>query len=166
MYYKVQDFIQHWDHETECTLKILNNLTDESLNQKVTEEGRSLGKLAWHLVATMSEMGALAKLDVPHADDIYPHGITTHELAETYKKIACALKDTVNKSWIDANMKDELMMYGQTWTKGNTLEVIIKHQIHHRGQMTVLMRQAGLKVPGVYGPAKEEWAAMGMPVME
>ena len=76
----------------------------------------------------MSEMGALAKLDVPHADDIYPHGITTHELAETYKKIACALKDTVNKSWIDANMKDELMMYGQTWTKGNTLEVIIKHQ--------------------------------------
>jgi hypothetical protein len=29
--------------------------------------------------------------------------------------------------------------------------------------MTVLMRQAGLKVPGVYGPAREEWAAYGMP---
>ena len=28
--------------------------------------------------------------------------------------------------------------------------------------MTVLMRQAGLTVPGVYGPAKEEWATAGM----
>jgi len=26
----------------------------------------------------------------------------------------------------------------------------------------VLMRQAGLRVPGVYGPAKEEWESYGM----
>jgi uncharacterized damage-inducible protein DinB len=32
--------------------------------------------------------------------------------------------------------------------------------------MTVLMRQAGLPVPGLYGPSKEEWAAMGMSPME
>jgi uncharacterized damage-inducible protein DinB len=44
--------------------------------------------------------------------------------------------------------------------------VLITHQIHHRAQMTVLMRLAGLKVPGVCGPAKEEWKAMGMPAME
>jgi uncharacterized damage-inducible protein DinB len=40
--------------------------------------------------------------------------------------------------------------------------MIIKHIIHHRGQMTVLMRQAGLKVPGVYGPAREEWEKIGL----
>jgi uncharacterized damage-inducible protein DinB len=27
--------------------------------------------------------------------------------------------------------------------------------------MTVLMRQAGIRVPGLYGPAKEDWAAFG-----
>ncbi len=32
-----------------------------------------------------------------------------------------------------------------------------------RGQMTVLMRQAVLAVPGIYGPAEEEWAAMRLP---
>jgi uncharacterized damage-inducible protein DinB len=37
------------------------------------------------------------------------------------------------------------------------------HQAHHRGQMTVLMRQAGLTVPGVYGPAREERAQWGTP---
>ena len=35
------------------------------------------------------------------------------------------------------------------------------HQIDHRGQMTVLMRQAGLNVPGVYGPSLEGWTSVG-----
>jgi uncharacterized damage-inducible protein DinB len=28
--------------------------------------------------------------------------------------------------------------------------------------MTVLMRQAGLRVPGMYGPAQEDWAQWNM----
>jgi len=46
--------------------------------------------------------------------------------------------------------------------KAVTLDLLIKHIIHHRGQMTVLMRQAGLNVPGVYGPSRDEWSQMGM----
>ncbi|HBP64402.1 MAG TPA: hypothetical protein DD730_09030 [Desulfosporosinus sp.] len=53
-------------------------------------------------------------------------------------------------------------MYGETWTNGHTLRALIDHQIHHRGQITVLMRQAGLKVPGIYGPSREDWRQMGM----
>lgn len=52
------------------------------------------------------------------------------------------------------------------WRRGSTLGRLLVHQTHHRGQMTVLMRQAGLTVPGVYGPAREEWAAFGMPPQE
>ena len=52
-------------------------------------------------------------------------------------------------------------MYGQRWTRGFTLHALLEHQIHHRGQMTVLMRQAGLRVPGIYGPAREDWASHG-----
>jgi uncharacterized damage-inducible protein DinB len=52
-------------------------------------------------------------------------------------------------------------MYGMDWNKGTTLHILVTHQTHHRGQFTVLMRQAGLKVPGVYGPSKEEWIAYG-----
>lgn len=43
-------------------------------------------------------------------------------------------------------------MYGEIWARGLTLFYLITHQAHHRGQMTVLMRQAGLPVPGIYGP--------------
>jgi uncharacterized damage-inducible protein DinB len=54
-------------------------------------------------------------------------------------------------------------MYGEQWSRGAVLSALILHQVHHRAQMTVLMRQAGLKVPGLYGPAREEWAAMNLP---
>jgi uncharacterized damage-inducible protein DinB len=57
-------------------------------------------------------------------------------------------------------------MYGEKWKRGVTLTVLVTHQAHHRGQMTVLMRQAGLRVTGVYGPAREEWAGMGMSAPE
>jgi len=39
-----------------------------------------------------------------------------------------------------------------------------EHPAHHRGQMTVLLRQAGMKVPDINGPAMEDWAAYGQPV--
>jgi uncharacterized damage-inducible protein DinB len=53
-------------------------------------------------------------------------------------------------------------MYGQQWQRGTTLMTVQMHESHHRGQITVLMRQAGLKVPGVVGPAKEDWRQFGM----
>ena len=73
-----------------------------------------------------------------------------------------ALKD----QWKDSELNDEINMYGQQWKKKDVLKSLVYHQIHHRGQITVLMRQAGLKVPGVYGPAREEWEQMGMTPME
>lgn len=68
----------------------------------------------------------------------------------------------IKEKWTDESLKELDDMYGEKWPRGLTLSILNKHQIHHRGQMTVLMRQAGLKVPGVYGPSRDEWSAMGM----
>ncbi|MBK6913474.1 MAG: hypothetical protein IPH11_09900 [Ignavibacteriales bacterium] len=46
MYYKLEDFINDWKIESESTLKIFNNLTDESLTKKGDDNVRSTGKLA------------------------------------------------------------------------------------------------------------------------
>jgi len=53
-------------------------------------------------------------------------------------------------------------MYGQQWPRMMTLKILIHHEIHHRGQMTILLRQANQSVPGVVGPSKEEWSQWGM----
>ena len=63
MYRKIKDFQNSWAYETEVTTKLFNNLTDESLNQKVVEDGRTLGFLAWHTVLTLGEMPGKSRAD-------------------------------------------------------------------------------------------------------
>ncbi|MGE5646906.1 MAG: DinB family protein [Acidobacteriota bacterium] len=163
MFTKISEFSRTWTHESAATLKILRTLTDASLAQRVTPDGRSLGRLAWHITATVSEMGSHAGLPVAVASEQDPVPASAAEIAVLYEKSAKALEEAVRANWTDAQLAGEIPMYGETWTRGATLSALITHQIHHRGQMTVLMRQAGLKVPGIYGPAREEWAAIGVP---
>ena len=162
---KIEDFQKDWAYEAEMTGKILNTLTDASLDQKVSPEGRSLGFLGWHVTQTLGEMLGLVglKVDAPGFDQECP--AKAADIAVAYEKAAKSVSDEINKNWTDATLLEEDQMYGETWARGLTLFYLIAHQAHHRGQMTVLMRQAGLPVPGVYGPSKEEWAAMGAPAM-
>ena len=76
---------------------------------------------------------------------------------------AATLLDEVSKHWTDAMLIETVPMYGEDWARGKVLSALILHQTHHRGQMNILMRQAGLVVPGVYGPAYEEWGAYNVP---
>ena len=39
-------------------------------------------------------------------------------------------------------------------------DAIVAHGIHHRGQLTLMCRLAGGQVPGLFGPNREETAAM------
>jgi uncharacterized damage-inducible protein DinB len=160
---KISDFVDAWQAEAASTLKILRALSDDSLRQKVTPDGRSLGFLAWHLTTTLGEMMGHAGVPLSAVTEKDTMPASAAAIADAYESGAKAVAEAVQASWTDAQLTDDIPMYGETWKKSFVLAALITHQIHHRGQMTVLMRQAGLKVPGVYGPAKEEWAAYGMP---
>lgn len=166
MYTSISQFKKDWQYESDSTVKLFGNLTDESLNQKITPDGRSLGFIAWHLIQTIPEMMGLTglKIDGPAHTDTVP--VSSKEITEAYKKSSDSFIKEIEKNWTDESLETEDEMYGDKWKKGMTLMYLMLHQAHHRGQMTVLMRQAGLKVTGVYGPAKEEWAAMGMEPMK
>jgi uncharacterized damage-inducible protein DinB len=145
---------------------VMRALTDGSLGQQVSPEGRSLGRLAWHLVQTLGEMGGHAGLTVDAANEKTPQPASASAIADAYGIGAAAVAKAVTSAWKDADLPVEIDMYGEKWTRAMTLRALIQHEVHHRGQMTVLMRQAGLKVPGIYGPAREEWATYGMPTQE
>ncbi len=166
MFRTIADFEASWTTEREATQKILRALTDPSLAQRVTPEGRTLGKLAWHIIQSVPEMLSTAKLPLVYSRPEPPVPARASELVAAWEQWADAGVAAVRDTWTDAALPEEIEMYGQKWTRGLTLSILIAHAIHHRGQMTVLMRQAGLVVPGIYGPAREEWAAYGMPTEE
>lgn len=160
MYATIQDFLADWKAESASTGKVFAALTNKSLNQTVTPGGRTLGSLVWHVAATIPEMMSHAGLQIAALPKSPPQEAA--RIAALYRRAADELAAQVSSQWSDADLKIEDDMYGLKWTRGLTLQVLVRHQIHHRAQATVLMRQAGLVVPGVYGPAKEEWAKMGM----
>lgn len=162
MFRSIADFERSWAEQSANTEKAMRALTDASLSQPVAPGGRTLGRIAWHIVQTLSEMGGAAGLNVDGHYDEQPLPTSAAAIADAYAAGARAVAKAVVTGWTDADLAGEIDMYGAKWTRGQTLAVLIAHEAHHRGQMTVLMRQAGLVVPGVCGPAKEEWAAFGM----
>ena len=166
MYYKISDFIEDWKYESESTLKVLSNLTDASLTKNFGENIRTPGRLAWHIVTSVGEMAHHTGLTFETVDENAPIPKTVEEIVDEYKHTSDEMTKEIQEKWTDATLLQVDDMYGEMWAKGKTLSVLVTHQIHHRAQLTVVMRLAGLKVPGVYGPAKEEWAAYGMEPQE
>lgn len=166
MFHKLEDFITDWTFESESTLKIFNNLTDESLTKKVSENVRTAGRLAWHITTAIGEMAHRTGLTFKTVESGSAVPATVKEIVEAYKEASENLLSAVKVNWNDETLNVEDDMYGEMWKRGTTLGVIISHQIHHRAQLSIVMRLNGLTVPGIYGPSKEEWTQLDMPAQE
>jgi uncharacterized damage-inducible protein DinB len=166
MYRTIQDFKNDWQYESDATLKFFANINDAALPLKNNADVRSIGRLCWHLTITISEMMSKTGLAITGPNEHSEPPANIEEIVAAYKKSSVDLLACIDKEWNDASLLAEKEMYGEMWKNGKTLSVLITHQTHHRGQLSVLMRQQGIKVPGVYGPAKEDWAQWGMPAAE
>ncbi len=162
MFPTLSSFVHVWSQEIEATQKLFKHLTDKSLSHAIGPERRTLGRLAWHITTTIPEMMNRTGLSVTTPDPEAPVPASAKEIFNAYSDGAIALLEQIQAKWNDATLEQEDDMYGERWKRGSTLMALVLHQVHHRGQMTVVMRQAGLSIPGIYGPTREEWAAFGM----
>jgi len=161
MFTSIDQFDKIWTLESGKTRQIFSALTDESLGQQVGPEFRTLGRLAWHIVQSVVWSATETKLGIEGPGDDVPVPNSAARIKQTYERVAEAIGKKIGEKWQDSTLEIEDEIVGQKWKRGFTLYVLVSHEIHHRAQMTVLMRQAGLKVPGVYGPALEEWGQYG-----
>jgi uncharacterized damage-inducible protein DinB len=158
----VADFETIWKNESEITAGVLAALTDPSLAQRVTPKDRSLGEIAWHIANAIPEMMGRAGLAVAGADRDAPRPASAKAIGDAYTQAARSLLEQIERTWTNETLTVEDDMYGERWPRGVTLLALLVHQIHHRGAMTVLMRQAGLVVPAIYGPNREQSETMGI----
>lgn len=156
MYRTVNDFLADWTESANGTIKVLESLTDEKLDQAIVEGHNTLGWLGWHLANSISFFAGLVGINVaaPGNKEVVPSKAAV--ILDGYKKAAEQFKQEVKQKFTDENMTETVDLFGQPVPRGAVLRRFIDHQTHHRGQMTVLLRQAGLKVPGVMGPTKED----------
>lgn len=162
----LEDFYKEWAYESESTLKLFALIDEKKFHQQIHPRVRALSRLAFHITYTIGEMMAHTGIhveDFTEDEDLY---WTKSELIARYKQYSDSLVDQLKKNWSDSDLEKKDNMYGEEWRRGTTLNVLIKHQTHHRGELIVVMRMLGMPMLGVYGPASEEWAAMGMQPLE
>jgi uncharacterized damage-inducible protein DinB len=162
MFRKIEDFQKTYGRMEEGTAKVLALLDESNINQAVAPGHRTLGQLAWHIVTSIPEMMNRTGLGLSSVD---PHSMppaSPSEIVSAHAAVTGEMMKAIAQKWSDETLLQSDDMYGQQWLRGLTLAAIIEHEAHHRGEMIVLLRQAGKAVPGIYGPSKEEWAQFGM----
>jgi uncharacterized damage-inducible protein DinB len=157
-------FLETWDREADKTLKLMRALPATQYDFRPDAGGRSLGELAWHL----AEGDAYMTYGIEHGKftmDAKPPNIerprTVEGLAPGYDRIHREAVARIRK------LKPEDLTRTMPFFGGSSLAIrdilwenIISHTIHHRGQLTLMCRLAGGQAPGLYGPNREEMAAM------
>jgi uncharacterized damage-inducible protein DinB len=161
---ELEMFLNTWEREAASTLKLLRALPEAKYDFRPDAGGRSLGELAWHLAegdAYMSfgvESGGFTTAGKPPNIE---RPRTIEALAPGYERVhreAVARLRTLTPADLDRAipffMGNAIPIRDVLWT------MIIAHLIHHRGQLTLMCRLAGGEAPGLYGPNREETAAM------
>jgi len=161
---ELEMFLGAWERESESTLKLLRALPAAQYDFRPDAGGRSLGELAWHLAegdAYMSygiENGTFA-MDAKPPNIERPRQVEA--LAPGYERIHREAVARIRK------LKPEDLDRTVSFFDGRGVPIrdilwgfIISHGIHHRGQLSLMCRLAGGCAPGLYGPNREETAAM------
>jgi uncharacterized damage-inducible protein DinB len=158
----VDDIVQELEQEAQATRRVLERVPGNQLGWKPHEKSMTLGQLAMH-VANLP--GAIAEVSTSSFD--VKTAIPRPDATSTGQILAVFDESLKRARAILTQMSDaELatpwrMMKGsqELWSipRGAFLRsVMLNHWYHHRGQLTVYLRQTGALVPAVYGDSADE----------
>jgi len=161
---ELQTFLSVWDAEAQKTAALLRALPAGQYDFRPDAGARSLGELAWHLaeadayVSWGIEQGKFAPgVKAPGLER--PRSIDA--LAPGYERVHTEAVTRVRR--LGADDLDRRLTYfdGKERPVRDLLwSAMLFHNIHHRGQLSVLCRLAGGTAPGMFGPNREEMARL------
>jgi uncharacterized damage-inducible protein DinB len=160
---ELDTFLAAWDREAADTVKVMKALPPAQYDFRPDSGGRSLGELAWHV----AECDAYMSFGIDRGEfrmDMKPPNIerprTVEALAPGYERIHREAVARIRKL-APEDLDRTVPFFGRLTAIRDILwNAILAHGIHHRGQLTLMCRLAGGAAPGLYGPNREEMAAM------
>lgn len=154
--------LQELEQEARTTRRVLERVPGEQLAWKPHAKSMSLGQLALH-VATVP--GTVAEISVQSP---YPAPEFTQPSAADAAELLPALDASVARAReLLGGMDDEAMAATWRLVNGNRevmaiprgallRTIMLNHWYHHRGQLSVYLRQLGVPLPSIYGPSADE----------
>jgi uncharacterized damage-inducible protein DinB len=159
----IHDLVQELEQEAKATRRVLEHVPENRLGWKPHDKSLTLGQLAMHVAtipARIAELSTQPGLDVS-AEIPRPAATSTAELVTALDESIARAK-TVLLGMDDAALQEPWKMFNgnlevAVMPRGQFLRtVMLNHWYHHRGQLTVYLRQTGALVPAVYGSSADE----------
>jgi len=155
-----------YDQEIENTRRILKVVPEDKFGWKPHEKSMTLGRLASHVAELPNFLTTIIQTEQMEltTSDMKPFSPTTRaEMLEGLEKRASEARQAIAKASDEHLAKPwRLTFKGQEVFGGIRnllLQTTICHQVHHRAQLTVYLRQNNVAFPGVYGPSADDMAA-------
>ncbi len=151
-------FLAAWDHENGTSARAIRAMPDGKLDLKPHPKSMSAAELCWHLATSeryfaVGAMGVEAPGEDPVPKERPPS--TVAAMAEAFERSHAALRRAAGGK-PDAWFEQEVEFYGMRLPRVSVGNLMLRHEAHHRGQLTVYLRLAGSKVPSIYGPTADE----------
>ena len=154
--------LQELDQEARTTRRVLERVPDGLLAWRPHPTSRTLGELAMHVAVVpgaIAELASRSPAEVPQFED--PRPSAASELVPALdrsianaKKLLSGMDDTALKAtWRLMQGDRELLSLPRIAFLRSTM---LNHWYHHRGQLSVYLRQLGIPVPSIYGPSGDE----------
>jgi uncharacterized damage-inducible protein DinB len=158
----IDALLQELDQEAMATRRALERVPADRMTWRPHAKSRTLGELAVHIATVpgnIAEMAARDTFDVSAFPP--PPSIEAGELPGALDRSVAAARAALT------GVGDERL--GETWQMiagGQTImamprlavlrTIMLNHWYHHRGQLTVYLRELDIPVPSIYGPSADE----------
>lgn len=158
----MENTLAELDQESLTTKKLLERVPEEWLSWRPHPRAYSLGQLALHIATIPSGIAAAAAQDsIELPAFAQPEAKSRAEILEAFAKGLSEAKEKL------AGIDDTTAF--STWTakKNGTVvmsvpriafvrAILLNHNYHHRGQLSVYLRLLDVPVPSIYGPSADE----------
>lgn len=160
MFRRTEDFERIWWVEYALTSRMLGKVTEESLAYRETPDGRTLGEAIWRLSTALGDIMRPTDVIVqaPVSGDPMPAGLD--ELLDAFRIAARSFMEQIRGQWDNPYLLKRIEVGGEMRPRGFFLYAVLRDHLHLRGQVALLMRQAGLEVPSLDIPTYEEMEEM------
>jgi uncharacterized damage-inducible protein DinB len=144
------------EREAQTTSRLLAAVPDEKADYKPSEKCMCARDLARHIAAAdVWFLESIANGEFKTPDDTPLKEKSGAELADIYtSQIAAAVERVraIPAERLAAPMK----FYVFDLPAIDIVQLMLKHSVHHRGQLSAYLRPMGAKVPAIYGGSADE----------
>ena len=158
----IQSFLPEFDREMASTRRLLERVPADRLGWKPHPKSKSLGELATH-VAELSRWGIRFQKDSFQVGSEAAPSLKTSSdfvarfdanVEESREKLAAMSDDRLEGEFTVLKPNGEVFF--KVPRRAVLRSVLLNHLIHHRGQLTVYLRQNNVPLPPIYGPTADE----------